>query len=722
MAEQWQLLKSLLMVPVAFQAICGVCYAESMVDEGSSLLYIESLENLPDNIDPTGWTAATYNIGADNGKGDNGTGWQIGTCGVGYGDGDDNTLIGEDGSVYSVYTRIEFNVADVTEVTLAELQVDYDDGFIAWINGVEVARSLSMIGVTPEWNASTSAQHESSQANPPTYENFDISAFIGSLVDGKNVLAIGIWNWAPTSSDLTIIPKLNLSYSVSLTPLLSRYPYVQKVTSDSATIVWNTDVDSDSQLEYGPTQAYGNEAYDSVPVSQHIMTLIGLNPDTRYYYRVVGDGSVLTSSGMFFRTNQDVLGSDYTFVVFGDSGVAAPAQSAVAELIEDVSPDLALHTGDVIYFTGEAVDYNAKYFIPYKETIKQVPLYPSLGNHDILNADGNPPGQPYLDAFVLPEVESGSGTERYYSFDYANAHFIALDVVSSDYLVGSDQYLWLENDLAATDKLWKFVFFHYPAYSGNVNPGHGSFPDIQSALSPLFEQYGVDMVFTGHSHNYERTKPITEGSISLDGVTYVVTGGGGGLREFDANLVPQWWTTSLQSAYHLTKITIDGDYLGLKAVKPDGTSDGEVFDSHTIIKNILIHDLVAPSNRTVAPGGSLESIREIMASKSASVYQFNVRPYAINPNAEIVWLSPAPMLISLPPGGVYTPAYSLSIPVFAEEGVYHYGIRLTNLSDGLIDDKSFSFVISSGGLVSSSTQRSEVSSHGEELNAWRIRR
>lgn len=318
---------------------------------------------------------------------------------------------------------------------------------------------------------------------------------------------------------------------------------------------------------YGPS----NETAAGVRTESksHSVTLSHLTPGTSYAYRVLCDDTPLTSIVSFFQTDKDQK-TPYTFVVFGDSGTGNQAQYDVAGLIEDIAPDLLIHTGDVVYDKGETHDYNPKYFTPYRNTINRIPLYPCLGNHDLYTEDG----KAYLEAFILPEDESGSGTERYYSFDYANAHFISLDIFTSSYLPGSDQYNWLDKDLSTHDKTWKFVFFHVPAYcSWSRHPGSEA---IRKYLSPLFEKYGVDIVFSGHVHAYERTYPIKAGKVSEDGVVYVITGGGGARLEEPVNYKDTRWSSHVESAYHVTRVKIDGDSLLLEALKPGGV----VFDSY----------------------------------------------------------------------------------------------------------------------------------------------
>jgi hypothetical protein len=135
-----------------------------------------------------------------------------------------------------------------------------------------------------------------------------------------------------------------------------------------------------------------------------------------------------------------------------------------------------------------------------------------------------------------------------------------------DYTPGKPQYEWLVSDLAGTSKPWKFVFFHIPPYSSG---GHGSDLNVRQTLAPLFEQYGVTIVFNGHDHDYERS--------GANGVTYIVTGGGG------APLYPKVHDNPASiyfaSVYHFVQITLSGDTLYGIAIGSDGTE----FDHFTIV-------------------------------------------------------------------------------------------------------------------------------------------
>ncbi|HUS15647.1 MAG TPA: metallophosphoesterase [Chloroflexia bacterium] len=232
------------------------------------------------------------------------------------------------------------------------------------------------------------------------------------------------------------------------------------------------------------------------------------------------------------------------------------------------TPALLLHTGDMIYETGEANLFDPRFFAPYRDLLARSPVYPVLGNHDM----GTDSGAPWLRAFFLPG-DPGDHSTRYYAFTYGNAHFIALD---SEQAFGptSAQYNWLLADLqspAAQSATWRFAYFHRPPYSSGK--GHGSSYDIRETWGPLFERFGVDIVFNGHEHNYERSTPRRDYAAvgGTHAVVYVVTGGGG-KQLYDVGR--QEWTAESAMVSHFVQVQLDGSRLHLEAI--DAT--GKVFD------------------------------------------------------------------------------------------------------------------------------------------------
>jgi predicted phosphodiesterase len=332
-----------------------------------------------------------------------------------------------------------------------------------------------------------------------------------------------------------------------------RNPYVQNVSASSAVIAWVSEEPGVGIVEYGETPRLGREGVDARVARRHVVVLSGLAPGSTYYYQVAeADGA---SEMACFRTAPEGEDSGFTFAVIGDSGRGRKDQLAVAALLERLKPDLILHTGDVVYPSGEERHYDRRFFVPYGRLLKEVPIFPVLGNHDLERGNG----AAYLENFHSPRNDP-RGTGRYYSFDWGNAHFVALssELYHGD---GSDspeeQKAWLERDLRETRQPWKIVYFHRPIYSSSK---HGSDEGIREDLEPVLIRHEVDLVFSGHDHAYERTVPIR-------GVTYVVSGGGG-KRLYPAGRSE--WTAFSKSTHHAVLVRIDGERLYLEAVEPDG--------------------------------------------------------------------------------------------------------------------------------------------------------
>jgi hypothetical protein len=331
-----------------------------------------------------------------------------------------------------------------------------------------------------------------------------------------------------------------------------REPYVQGVTASSAVICWVSEHPGSGVVEYGKTLKLGRKEADARIGGRHAVALTGLDPGTTYHYRVVGVGG--SSATGCFRT-APANDSRFSFAVVGDSGSGGKGQLAVAALLERLRPDLVLHTGDVVYPAGQERHYDRRFFAPYRNLIKTVPLFPVLGNHDVRKGNG----AAFLENFHPPLGSPGS-TKRYYSFDWGNTHFVALDSELYHGDRGSDpeeQKDFLERDLATTRKHWRIVYLHRSPYGSSR---HGGDQKVREALEPLFAKHGVHFVFSGHDHVYERTVPIR-------GVTYVVSGGGG-RRLYPAGNGEL--TASSVSAHHAVLVRVSGSRLLLEAVEAGG--------------------------------------------------------------------------------------------------------------------------------------------------------
>jgi hypothetical protein len=152
---------------------------------------------------PAGWQNSGFNDGA----------WQTGRGGFGYGDGDDSTVISTTSNPWSVFIRLKFNIQDTSNISMALLNMDFDDGFTAWINGVEIARSnLGSAGDHPAYNT-PATDHEAvmHQQSPPASFLISKQKLSDFLVNGTNILAIQVNNAGNTSSDMSCIPFLSMA-------------------------------------------------------------------------------------------------------------------------------------------------------------------------------------------------------------------------------------------------------------------------------------------------------------------------------------------------------------------------------------------------------------------------------------------------------------------------------------------------------------------------------
>lgn len=301
---------------------------------------------------------------------------------------------------------------------------------------------------------------------------------------------------------------------------LTRGPYLQLAGPTEMTVVFRTDAVSSGEVrfvEHG--QTVSRTVSELVPGVEHVLQLTGLTPLTTYDYEVWVDGVLLAggASHQFTTYPQPGQPTPFRFFAWGDSGTGDQNQLSVAERMVREQPGVtfSLILGDIIYPYGEAPLYDARYFEPYAPLLRRMVIWPTIGNHDVMT---DPLGGPYLDAFHLPK-NNPAATELYYSWDYGDAHFVCLDTHVNSFVAGSPQLTWLAADLAASTAKWKFAYFHVPPYSGG---NHADDQVVKDNILPVLEAAGVDVVFTGHSHVYERTYLLKSNAIQQsDRSTYV---------------------------------------------------------------------------------------------------------------------------------------------------------------------------------------------------------
>ena len=303
-----------------------------------------------------------------------------------------------------------------------------------------------------------------------------------------------------------------------------RGPYLQSATPTSLVVRWRTDTTEGSFVRYGLVADALTETAKAFGIgTEHIVQLSELLPGRRYFYSVMGsaenkdgDGKVLRVPVYAFTTPPLTGPASPTRVwVLGDPGTKGSGQLAVRDAFHTFNAnravDLWLMLGDNAYPDGTDADYQKALFEVYPETLRTSPLWPALGNHDGHSANSITQSGTYYDIFTLPtRGQAGgvaSGTEAYYSFDYANIHFVCLDSHDSDRAPNGAMAQWLKADLAATTRDWIIAFFHHPPYSKGTHDSdrEGRLVDMRQNFLPILEAGGVDVVLTGHSHVYERS-------------------------------------------------------------------------------------------------------------------------------------------------------------------------------------------------------------------------
>jgi hypothetical protein len=511
---------------------------------------------------PVGWERAGFDD----------TGWWVGRAGFSAG------LYGYDqaatalpshvvgNAVRGILLRNAFVVRDASTVETLGLRVDYEDGLVGWLNGEEVFRRGLPSGVP------VTGLEVPTPRFVGTVEWIDLTPFRNRLVSGTNVLALMVLDATSFGGSLLAWPELRANFL--------RGPLVQNVSSNTATVFWKTAFPVESRLRYGV--AGGVEPPMEVRVgggTNGAVVLGGLKSGTEYEYWVEWDGDTgrVRSEPARFTTFREV--GDVDFLVIGDSGSGSLAQHAVSAAMARERVDLVLHTGDIAYPVFEDGQIDLRCFGPYEPHMRGVPYYFTVGNHDFYNGD-----RAYLEAFWLP-TNSVTGTEHYYSFDQGDAHFVSLFVpwhgVSQFGTVLPDgrrsaPYRWLTNDLAGTTKPWKVVFFHQPIRTSGPHilddydaSGRSDIEELREALLPALASSGVQLVFMGHDHAWERFAPT-------NGVHAVVTGGGG------AVLYPLYRRESGSAqfvyAHHFVRARLRGEVMHLEAVSPEG----RIMDQFTV--------------------------------------------------------------------------------------------------------------------------------------------
>lgn len=374
--------------------------------------------------------------------------------------------------------------------------------------------------------------------------------------------------------------------------------------------------------------------------------LEGLPAGGSFEYRVCLNGrEVFLSEGKTLKT----AGQDHRFVVAGDLAEGGAACRQIAAAVYRQNPDVVVMPGDLVYKRGTVGEYLERFFPVYNADavsadqgaplLRSVPVITAVGNHDVamqnvsdvpdldrhadlmgyfiflsqplngpLGIDSRTSVPKLAGAVERKEAMFRAAGDRYprmanFSLDAGDVHWLVLD--ANAYMNWQDPHLlaWVERDLAATAKRWKFVCFHQPAFTTDVK--HADEQQMR-LLAPLFQKHGVQVVFSGHNHTYERSYPLrfavtpgadgspiepsgrVKGTFELDknfdgvektrpeGIIYIVSGAGGAKlylspeRRADQNLLPVYTYKLVDDKHSFTVCDVTRNRVVFRQLSADG--------------------------------------------------------------------------------------------------------------------------------------------------------
>ena len=287
-------------------------------------------------------------------------------------------------------------------------------------------------------------------------------------------------------------------------------------------------------------------------------------PGARVHYRVQAGGR---SVGPFAFKAGERRGSSFRFVVYGDTRTRHIVNWEVIKGLSNERIDFAVHTGDLVSFGVQEREWR-RFFAIQRPLMVKAPLFPMMGNHDASKLG-------HFRRFFIAELASGG--RRYYARDWGDLRLVVMDD-EEEYREGSAQYRFIDGKLAeaASREMLIVLAMHEPPYSSG---DHGSNLTMRRTIEPLARRYGVELVVSGHDHNYERVKAI-------HGVTYVVTGSAGAPIH---PVHPQSFTAAVRLEPHYVIVDVEKRGLTLRAIN----LKGHTFDSHVIPPNPPLNPVAA---------------------------------------------------------------------------------------------------------------------------------
>ena len=395
----------------------------------------------------------------------------------------------------------------------------------------------------------------------------------------------------------------NVAVELSSRPAFLVLPYLQNVKKDAITIMWETAYPTYGSVLYGKNGSLDQEVVENkILNTMHEVTLVGLDPNKSYSYQV--KCANIKSEVNTFHTSKP-KDAPIKIIVYGDNRSYPKVHDNLMKMMAHENADIILNVGDVVSTGSNLMSWVDEYLYPMRYVSGSIPTYIAIGNHEY-GGYGEKRIVPPFEKYVNHPMSSSGSTEYFYSVDYGNSHFIFLDPNKADMeegdgvAVNSQQYNWFKNDVkkAQENSEWIFALMHQPPYSEAWSGGpYDGEPLLRKYIVPIIEANNVDVVLSGHTHDYERGlphKPYDPKTGKGNNAAYIITGGGG--SNLDNHKYFEWDQIDFPNhkavkdndetdagefyEYHYVVFEINGKHLKLTARKMNGDgSDGGIMDS-----------------------------------------------------------------------------------------------------------------------------------------------
>ncbi len=341
---------------------------------------------------------------------------------------------------------------------------------------------------------------------------------------------------------------------VSAEPRFVKGPYLMDARPDSVAVLFELDAPAPAVVVVRERSG-AERRFEAGATTWHEIVLRGLEPATRHTYDVLLGGGRGRARGRFTTAPLPGTTDAARFLVYGDARTDAAAHQRIVRRMRDEDADFVLHTGDMLADGSDPADWQ-EYFDVSGPLYAELPVFPTLGNHEAASGEGMAPYRRFV------RTRESPGDEAFYAFDHGPVRVLVLDS-NQPLEEGSPQLTWLEGEVARARMpgapAHLFAAVHHGPYSSGA---HGSNLRIQGTRAEaLLRAAGVELVFEGHDHAFERG--------DARGLKYLLSGGAGAPLYVTNRRLPS--QLAFEPAHHYVRVEIDGPDVRITAIRKDGS-------------------------------------------------------------------------------------------------------------------------------------------------------